>query len=503
MKKYIVSLMILFGMYDCSAMELAKLSSEDDTRCFQVARYLHKYPQGRDEGDQIALFFQDTNPERAALAQGVKKYQEAFKSDEVQEFIHNLPSIRKVDGQDSFEQILLEKKKLSCDGQEKVELLERHNVLLALAFNKDVFVTQCRCYFPESFEDVGGFFNAEFYEHASHTEDIIFLPLGGHIKKPKKSDTDKKISAEDMIQKLLQMPIEDTFFAFRYVTQRNVLQSTERFEHLSDNGCFNKGRCRYKPGKSGALSATDLKQLTEEQENLLKNILEKSNAASRDSEDNPILFAELFEIKEEHIAILQSKEGIRELDCFQDLEHPCNQALIYITCRPSTNTEKIKDKIVFAGPHLLAMVMPDFISMQTAGFLQGMGGLFAAGLGGYLLGHPVIDAYHSDRGKLVGLFGTENQGKVNRRWLCFVSIVHYISAAIAQKFFAWRTIPGQLIAGVIYIGRGCFSSLLMKSMEDYNDPFKRSNKKGYHYTLGDLIRGPLFDNNQQQNNNDL
>ena len=59
MKKYIVSLMILFVMQSCVAMELAKLSSDEDEKCFRVARYLHKYPEGKnqDEKNKIDLFF--------------------------------------------------------------------------------------------------------------------------------------------------------------------------------------------------------------------------------------------------------------------------------------------------------------------------------------------------------------------------------------------------------------------------------------------------------------
>jgi len=59
MKKYIVNLMIVFVMQSCVAMELVKLSPEDDRKCFTVARYLSKYPEGKnqDEKNKIDLFF--------------------------------------------------------------------------------------------------------------------------------------------------------------------------------------------------------------------------------------------------------------------------------------------------------------------------------------------------------------------------------------------------------------------------------------------------------------
>lgn len=87
MKKYIVGLMILFVVHGCSAMELATLSREDDTKCFMVAKYLHKYPQGQDKSEKksIDIFF--TLIKRNPLSQQVRYYQQVMSIKDPLDFI--------------------------------------------------------------------------------------------------------------------------------------------------------------------------------------------------------------------------------------------------------------------------------------------------------------------------------------------------------------------------------------------------------------------------------
>jgi len=79
MKKYVVSLAMLFVMQNIQAMEIvsSKLSYEDDQKCWSVARYLNKYPTGKteDESRKIKLFFQDNKC--VVLSECVKKYLES------------------------------------------------------------------------------------------------------------------------------------------------------------------------------------------------------------------------------------------------------------------------------------------------------------------------------------------------------------------------------------------------------------------------------------------
>jgi hypothetical protein len=54
MKKYLYLAALLIA-YNCCAMELAKLSSEDDAKCSRFARYLDKYPEGKSEDEKSSL----------------------------------------------------------------------------------------------------------------------------------------------------------------------------------------------------------------------------------------------------------------------------------------------------------------------------------------------------------------------------------------------------------------------------------------------------------------
>ena len=96
--------------------------------------------------------------------------------------------------------------------------------------------------------------------------------------------------------------------------------------------------------------------------------------------------------------------------------------------------------------------------------------------------------------KISEFFGKDNHTKINRgdRYLC-LSLMHYLSTAIAQKISSWGTTTWRIV-GVAMDGFRALASLyVMNVMEDYSNPFKRSNKNGHKFIFGDLLRGPKFD----------
>src|SRR5437870_1351367 len=101
MKKYIVSVLIFFVVHGCCAMELAKLSSEDDAKALGFAKLFNKYPHGF--GDDKKAKEANKNKMNALLKQKtpfslcVVKYSNDLKNIEGEEvldgiYIYNVPS---------------------------------------------------------------------------------------------------------------------------------------------------------------------------------------------------------------------------------------------------------------------------------------------------------------------------------------------------------------------------------------------------------------------------
>src|SRR5205085_11976603 len=175
--------------------------------------------------------------------------------------------------------------------------------------------------------------------------------------------------------------------------------------------------------------------LSQKNENLLLEIVAQSNKATHNPRDN-----KPFKIMDTHIESLKQIENIRKMDCFKDSKSPFNQALIITDITPTTLGEEIKDKIGFGVPLLLVMVIPDFVHSYTNGWLQGTVGCAASGIGCFILGCFNFDSYNSGLAKISEFFGKDNHTKINRgdRYLC-LSLMHYLSTAIAQKISSWGT----------------------------------------------------------------
>src|SRR5438132_8279859 len=93
MKKYIISLVILFEIQNISAMEVDLFDSciEYDDKCKSVAKYLHKYPKGKNgkEAQKIELFLKNAELEQV-MRWLVKKYKNIFDTMDAEVYLHAL-----------------------------------------------------------------------------------------------------------------------------------------------------------------------------------------------------------------------------------------------------------------------------------------------------------------------------------------------------------------------------------------------------------------------------
>lgn len=117
MKKYIVNLMILFVAYNCCAMELDPFDGmmEQDEKCWWVARYLHKYPKGKNavEAKKIELFLEDAVSEKVTILPWlVTKYKNQFDTVEGETYLSSMYQ--------NHEYCKGKKEKLSADLREKI-----------------------------------------------------------------------------------------------------------------------------------------------------------------------------------------------------------------------------------------------------------------------------------------------------------------------------------------------------------------------------------------------
>jgi len=92
MKKYVVGLLLLV-MQNICAMQIDPFQKclENDEKCKWVARYLHRYPQGKneDEAEKIELFFDEPKLDSGfVLPMLVNKYQNIFAKIETNEYLH-------------------------------------------------------------------------------------------------------------------------------------------------------------------------------------------------------------------------------------------------------------------------------------------------------------------------------------------------------------------------------------------------------------------------------
>lgn len=95
MKKYYLAALLI--TYNCSAMELDRdpfdRSIEYDDKCWSVARYLHKYPQGKNkqEAEAIEKFFEDRVSEYVTVCPWlVTKYKNILDTQEAHRYLKNL-----------------------------------------------------------------------------------------------------------------------------------------------------------------------------------------------------------------------------------------------------------------------------------------------------------------------------------------------------------------------------------------------------------------------------
>ena len=94
MKKYISSLVLLFVVHNLCAMELDPFDRcfKYDEKCRLVAKYLHKYPKGKNEYEARAIehFFHDQPERLTVLPLCVTKYKNFLDNIEAEQYLRSV-----------------------------------------------------------------------------------------------------------------------------------------------------------------------------------------------------------------------------------------------------------------------------------------------------------------------------------------------------------------------------------------------------------------------------
>lgn len=472
-KKYPMGLILSFLMHNAQAMELAipEFKKYDNESYLRVAQYL-KSTKDNDIIAKKEQFFKDRGNPHASR---VKAYGDAAK------FINSIS-----DNDIPFSEVgFLKIKELGHDFREAMTFIVERNNIVGLAFNLDILVAMLQNSLPESYQDHSGFFKSEYHEgvHEPKTDFqglLRFQQNGRQLKK-----VDKGVSRDDMIEVIKKKSVIEALSMFRCVTQQGIVALNARFDTRVDNECT-KGNV-YLPEKNYYFTFKDLENMSQECEEISKSIIQKSNEGVGRRN-----IAKRFKFTDEHVNMFKTRKKdltFLQNDLFQN-------AQITTDIPASTTFEKIMDKILFGVPLLVVMMAPDLVHSQTTGLLQGMAGGAATGVGCFMLGQlgvPMCDSQNSGRKKMLEWFGADDCKPIKKGWI-FVGLgsMHYLCTAIAQKFLGWDSTAWHVVGGTIHAFRALASMFLISNMEDYGNPFRRSNNKGVPLTFGNLLNGPKF-----------
>ncbi|HLC06720.1 MAG TPA: hypothetical protein VJJ26_00900 [Candidatus Babeliales bacterium] len=487
MKRYALNVVILLAMHTAYAMDLAMVDKE---KCRRLGRYF-----AMTEGNAGSIVRKERNTlfARDDCANNPKARQilacKGIATDAIN-FIGRIPDITLCNVRKEFDA-------LEPEVAKEVEILSKHNVLVTFALHKDAFTYMC-FYLPDSYEDHGGFFDTKFNEGVQEIKPALHFPNHFNFPQKKEQKVNKNVSRDKMIAVLISVPTVQALSVFRYVTQKGVEMSS-RFDNLITDDSLKGSRTVHTKGMKYYFTHEDLKDMTEEQEELLRLIVEGSNNGKYSWQDGEYSdgIDNRFKIEDKHIQLLrQKKDFIVNNELFKN-------AQITTDITSPTKFEKMKDKLLLLISYLPVMIVPDLVHSQTSGLLQGTAGLIACSTGCTLFDqyhYPIFDSCHSDVGKLSKWFGPNNHAKVRMGLEFFwFSTFNYLCTAIVQKFFAWGTMPWKIIGGTVGGIRVLVSLYIMKFENDHThrNPFKRSSKAGVPFTLEDLVKGPKFNMSQQ------
>jgi hypothetical protein len=462
------SLLLLVG-WNISSMNI--IPQIDQGKCQRIGRYLamtEARVDSKEREKRNTLFAQvdANNP----IVKSVLQYKKTTK--EAIDFIARIPDIKFACLDEEINQL---EALVACE----VDFLAMHNPLVSFSLNKDCFSSLCS-FLPESYEDHGGFFNSDNHRGVQKKKYNIDAFIGG----PKIEEAKPVISREDMSSALLEMNIIKAFSVFRFVAQQGIDTKFRCNDVITDSSLMKALSSSYNHAKIYYFTPKDLEKMTQEQVELLRYIVEKSNQGIHRNIDKR------FKITDEHVkTLLPLKDFILNNLLFKEAQIVTDIALI-------SAFETIRDKLLFLVPRVLLIISPDAVYSQTNGKLQGAAGLLAIGTGSSVFGryaYPFMDSYNSGVGKLSGWFGPQNHTRINKGLEFFwTATMHYICTVIAQKLWSWGTIPYKIVGGTVHSMRMLASLLIIKETEDYKNPFKRPSKEGVPFTLGDLVSGPKF-----------
>lgn len=453
---------MLFLIYDTQAMEMViqqKTKFNDKNYC-KVALYLDAT---RNKIDEVEQKKRDEFLARDhEYASGVKKYADAFN------FIKNIPQL-------TFSELKDQTKILNEKNQQIIKCIIQKNIIISLAFSPDVFTTILRNSLPKSYEDHSGFFKPEFNKGV-YTKKYDMFGVEQIVN--------KTLSYDDMVKIIHNKSIFQAFSMFRCITQTGIITLNQRFDmYQKDDSSLSKAQS-YREIKYYYFPFQELERMTEQNESILREVVNKSNEGT--------YFWNIHKRFKFTDDIINSLKPIKDIPENNKL---FNSALIITDIPDSTRFEKIVDRVLFGAPLLFVMITPYLVYGKTSGSLSVIKGLIATNLGCFIGGHfvsPIIDSFDSGFRKLLPWFGKNCKG-IGRAWdFVMINTAHYLATAVAQKFLSCNSLTLKIIGGGIHILQVLISLLLMYSMEKYDNPFRRSNAKGFPFTFKNLLSGPKF-----------
>ena len=493
-KKYSVGLMLSFLMCTMQAMELVvvpNLKKFDEESYLRVALYLKTtenrlHSEEKKDAEEIEKRKQFLEDKNNPHAQAVQKYMPSIQQDvdNVIKFIATLVADIEEDKLLKVSALHTELDKCSLEHRQVIAFVAKRNIVSAIIFSEDVFDCLCNRALPEFYEDHSGFFRPEFRKKNNKEEEIDAYDM--FKSRQKKEIIDNKISRKDMTELIKDMPPLKALSAFRFVSQKCVaVDSKARFDSRVENECV-KGTI-YTPKNEYYFTFEELSHLSQELEGMLRSIVQKSNeGVGRWKIDKR------FKFTDDNIALLKLEKEF--LPCLKN--DVFTKAQITTDLATPTKFERIMDTILFGVPLLVVVLAPSWVACQTTGLLQGAGGCAATAIGCFIIGQgitPQLDSYNSGYRQLTQCFGEKNCKPITKGWqFALLGSMNHTAAILAETLWGCNSAILRNIGGAVHGIRSLVSLYVMSMMENYGNPFKRSNAKGVPFTFGDLLSGPKF-----------
>lgn len=466
------------------AMNVASLPYKpSDEQCLRVARYILLRPTQAEQMVQehanksIVKFLKE---EHSAI-QKMKVYFKTIDEDmdKAVAFLQTIPTIKISD-------LVSELDKNNENVFQVARLLSQSNMIVFASYNRDIMTALFHSYLPENYSDYGGFFDLANQKGVQEKKFDMNDFLG---RAPKKEEI-PKISRQEMIHKLHEMDFVKALSVFRYITQEGITLSSHHDNMVTDS-CSKPFGTVYTEEMQYYFSHEDLQNMTVAQEQLLRDIVVQSNQGIGDRNID-----KRFQIKEEHIPLLiPHKNFILNNKLF-------TEAQIRVDISEPTTSEKLKNLLLFWGPHLLVIILPDLVHSQITGIRQNAVGIIGCIIASGAFGgasYRLIDSCNSNVPQLASWFGSDNHRIMHRGGIFMsISTLNSVCTVITQKLLSLHMLPCTILAGALSLFRTWRVVVSLKNMEtaQNKNPFQRANKDGLPFTLKDLVNGPKFKNSE-------